>query len=317
MLVLGDRYTLEKEETQSLMQHFEHIYTVNVSENVSESIKKIEHFLEEKHISHIVLNLKSEVSSEFQNYLKELTHRPITLLTFSELYTDFLHHKVSHVNAFNHKMLLEIKPHILQKVSKRLFDLSFSLVAMVLLLPVILIIALWIKIKSPEGSIFFTQVRLGLEGTSFTVYKFRTMVPNAEEVLEALLAHHPEIKKEYILYRKLKKDPRIIPGIGDFLRKTSLDELPQFLNVFLGHMSIVGPRPYLYEEFSDYTQTHIDIVSSVKPGITGLWQVTDRHESTFDSRVDTDLTYITSQTLWGDIKIIFKTMQVVFLRKGI
>lgn len=313
ILLVGDRYTLTEEEKQALKHNFEHIYTMHMSKN----IKQIEKFLQKMNISYIVFNVNKQISSEFKKYLKNVPQNEVTLMTFSELYTRFLHHSTSRINVMNHKILLEIKFHSLQKILKRLFDLVFSFFFIIFFLPFMLMIALWIKVKSPEGTIFFTQKCLGLYGTFFTVYKFRTMLPNAENSLETLLENNPKIKEEYLCYRKLKEDPRIIPGIGTFLKKTSLDELPQFFNVFFGDMSIVGPRPYFYQEFHAYNQTHIDIITSVKPGITGLWQVTDRHASTFDSRMNTDIRYITNQTLWGDIKIIFKTIQVIILGKGI
>jgi lipopolysaccharide/colanic/teichoic acid biosynthesis glycosyltransferase len=142
------------------------------------------------------------------------------------------------------------------------------------------------------------------------------MVPNAEAILEDMLEKDEEIRNEYIKYRKLKNDPRIIPVIGNFLRKSSLDKLPQFFNVLLGDMSVVGPRPYIKEEFYKHTQTHIDIITSVKPGVTGYWQVTDRNTATFNGRVDSDIEYVKNQNLTLDIKIIFQTVKVMVFRKG-
>jgi lipopolysaccharide/colanic/teichoic acid biosynthesis glycosyltransferase len=142
------------------------------------------------------------------------------------------------------------------------------------------------------------------------------MIPNAEAVLEKMLQEDKELEAEYLKYRKLQNDPRIIPLIGNFLRKSSLDELPQFFNVLLGEMSIVGPRPYIPEEFYRHTQTHIDIITSVKPGVTGYWQVTDRNAATFNGRVDSDIEYVKNQNLTLDIKIIFQTVKVMVFRKG-
>jgi len=200
----------------------------------------------------------------------------------------------------------------------RAFDFVFSLVAIFLFMPIMLIIALLIKMYSPEGSILFTQRRVGLDGKLFNVYKFRTMIPNAEEKLNKMMLNDVALKEEYETFRKLKNDPRIIPYIGSFLRKSSLDELPQFFNVFLGQMSIVGPRPYIEEEFSCYThRLQLRIVTSVKPGITGYWQVIpERHDTTFESRVDTDIEYIEKKSFLLDLKIISKTFTVMVLRKG-
>jgi len=203
------------------------------------------------------------------------------------------------------------------QIQKRIFDITFSLFALIVLSPVFLIIAILIKIKSPKGNIFFIQKRLGKENHIFKVYKFRTMSMNAEKILEAWLREDKKFKEEFFRYRKLKEDPRIIKGIGIFLRKTSLDELPQFLNVLKGEMSIVGPRPYIFKEFDTYKpKKHINIISSVKPGVTGLWQVTERNHTTFKSRVEKDIEYINSQNFWLDLKIILQTIKVMIFREG-
>jgi lipopolysaccharide/colanic/teichoic acid biosynthesis glycosyltransferase len=201
---------------------------------------------------------------------------------------------------------------------KRIFDFTFSIIVLILLSPIFLIIAILIKLKSPNGTVFFKQKRVGKDGKIFNVYKFRTMVLNAEEKLTKLLNEDSKIKEEYITFRKLKNDPRIIPKIGNFLRKTSLDELPQFFNVFLGQMSVVGPRPYLKNEFEIYpTNKELNIVSSVKPGITGYWQIIpNRHDTTFENRVETDIEYINKKNFSLDLKIISKTVSVMILKRG-
>lgn len=200
----------------------------------------------------------------------------------------------------------------------RLFDISFSLIAIIIFSPIMLLLALLIKVNSPKGSILFTQKRLGLDGKLFNVYKFRTMVPNAEDRLKTMLEKDAALKEEYMTFRKLKNDPRIIPRIGNFLRKSSLDELPQFFNVLFGQMSIVGPRPYIEDEFDIYsTRLQLKIVTAVKPGITGYWQVIPtRHDTTFESRVETDIEYIENKTFVLDLEIIAKTVGVMALRRG-
>jgi len=200
----------------------------------------------------------------------------------------------------------------------RLFDFIFSLGALLIFMPIMFVIALLIKINSPKGDVFFKQKRLGLDGSLFYVYKFRTMVVNAEEKLEKMLKEKSSIREEYLMYRKLKNDPRIIPNVGNFLRKSSLDELPQFFNVFLGQMSIVGPRPYIENEFDIYpTRLKLKIITAVKPGITGYWQIIpERHDTTFESRVETDIEYIEKKTFKLDLEIIGKTIGVMALRKG-
>jgi lipopolysaccharide/colanic/teichoic acid biosynthesis glycosyltransferase len=142
------------------------------------------------------------------------------------------------------------------------------------------------------------------------------MVPNAEKILADWLETRPEIKEEYFTYRKLKNDPRIIPWVGTFLRKSSLDELPQFFNVLLGDMSVVGPRPYIKEEFYQHSQEVVDAITSVKPGITGYWQTRERHANTFDHRVNTDLEYLQVRTFWLDLEIIVNTVTAMVFKTG-
>lgn len=318
MLILGNKYQFLQEDYAYLQKKFNVIHTIDVTSDKSiDIIQKIKKFRKKNQVSHIILNLEKKINLELEGYLENLDYSGIKFFTFSDFSIKFLNKTDIQINKENHKVLLDIKHDTKRQVLKRTFDILFTLSFIFVLIPLMVIIALWIKIKSPNGNIFFTQQRLGLNGRFFRVYKFRTMIPNAENILEEWLEDDPKIKEEYLTYRKLKEDPRIIQGVGHFLRKTSLDELPQFFNVLLGDMSIVGPRPYIYKEFEQYTQTHIDIISSVKPGVTGLWQVTERNETTFDSRVDKDIEYITSQSFWMDIKIIFKTLKVMILKEGV
>jgi undecaprenyl-phosphate galactose phosphotransferase len=317
MLILGNKYQFLQEDYNYLQNKFNEIHTINISNsNNNNIIEQIKIFIKTNKVSHIILNLEKKINLELEGYLENLDYEGIKFFTFSDFSIKFLHKTNIELNEENYKVLLDIKHDIKKQVLKRSFDILFTLSFMFLLIPIIIIIALWIKIKSPNGDIFFTQQRLGLNGRFFRVYKFRTMIPNAEKILEEWLERDSKVKEEYFTYRKLKEDPRIIKGIGHFLRKTSLDELPQFFNVLLGDMSIVGPRPYIYKEFEQYTQTHVDIISSVKPGVTGLWQVTERNEATFDSRVNKDIEYIVSQSFWMDIKIIFQTVKVMILKEG-
>ena len=200
---------------------------------------------------------------------------------------------------------------------KRLFDIVFSTIVLVLLFPLFLIIGLIIKLTD-KGSVFFVQERLGLNGKIFKVYKFRTMYPNNEEILNNFIQKNPRAKEEWQKYRKLKTyDPRVTL-IGKFLRKTSLDELPQFINVLKGDMSVVGPRPYIYKEFEEYNipQETIKKILSVKPGITGLWQVTLRNDASFKERIKLDEEYIKNQSFIYDLRIILKTIKVMLTGKG-
>jgi len=318
MLILGNKYQLLEEDYNKLEGHFTYVYNIDIkNNNISLIIQKIKNFMKTNNVTHIILNLEKKINLELEEYLEKLDYEGIRFLSFSDFSFKFLDKKNIEFNEENHKVLLDIKHDIPKQILKRSFDIIFSLLSLTVLIPIMIIIALAIKLKSPKGTIFFTQQRLGKNGRFFRVLKFRTMIPNAEKVLEEWLEKDPKIKAEYYTYRKLQEDPRIIKGIGHFLRETSLDELPQFFNVLLGEMSIVGPRPYIYKEFEEYTQTHIDIITSVKPGITGLWQVTERNETTFESRVEKDMEYISSQNMWMDIKIIFQTIKVVLLKEGV
>ena len=192
---------------------------------------------------------------------------------------------------------------------KRFIDLLISSIALIILAPLFLIITLIIKITD-GGNAIFTQNRIGLNGKEFKIYKFRTMINNADKVLEELMAKDEKIRKEYEINKKLKNDPRITK-IGKFLRKSSLDELPQLFNVFLGDMSIVGNRPYLPKEKHDMNGYYVDIIKT-KPGITGLWQVSGRSNTTFKTRCKLEADYSKKVSFKLDLKIFLKTFAVVF-----
>lgn len=197
---------------------------------------------------------------------------------------------------------------------KRITDIFLSLLLAIVALPLLGVICLLIKLDSP-GSIIFRQERLGKNGKIFQLFKFRTMTINSEERLEKLLAHDEQAKSEYQKYHKLRNDPRIT-RIGKFLRKISLDELPQFINVIKGEMSWVGPRAYLPSELAsmkDYAQ----IIHRVKPGMTGWWQVMGRHKVSFDDRLRMDEYYISNFSLLMDFYILIKTIFIVLGGHGV
>ncbi|MBT2605120.1 sugar transferase [Bacillus sp. ISL-53] len=193
---------------------------------------------------------------------------------------------------------------------KRLIDIIGSLLGLILLLPIFLIVAILIKIEDPKGPVFFKQVRVGKDETEFQMFKFRSMVTDAEERLKDLLTLN-EVSGAMF---KMKNDPRITK-IGKFIRKTSIDELPQFWNVLKGDMSLVGPRPPLkreVEEYSSYDKQRL----LVTPGCTGLWQVTARNNVGFEEMVELDIQYIQKRTIYFDIKIVLKTVVVLFGSKA-
>jgi len=197
---------------------------------------------------------------------------------------------------------------------KNVSDFMLSLAIFPLLIPVMLVIAYRIKRNHPNEKILFKQKRLGKEGRRFSCYKFQTMYENSDALLEAYLQEHPEEKAYYEVYHKYRNDPRITE-VGQFLRRTSLDELPQIFNVFRGDMSFIGPRPYMLNE-KEKIGEEIETVLSVKPGITGLWQVSGRSEVDFHSRVALDVWYIRNWNLWMDLVILLKTVKAVVIRQG-
>ncbi len=197
---------------------------------------------------------------------------------------------------------------------KRLFDIICSLIGCILLLPLTIIVKLAYVLSGDFNSIFFIQKRIGKDGKEFTFYKFRTMVPNADEILFRTLELDKILAAEYQENKKLRDDPRITK-VGRLLRKTSLDEFPQMINVLLGDMSMIGNRPYLPREKIDMGRYFAKIVCT-KPGITGYWQTRGRSETTFNERVKLETYYSEHAGLKLDIKIFFLTFVVVFRGKG-
>jgi Undecaprenyl-phosphate galactose phosphotransferase WbaP len=196
--------------------------------------------------------------------------------------------------------------------AKRLFDILFSLLVLILFSPVYLILALVIALSS-RGPIFYVQERVGKNYKPFNCIKFRTMVSNADEILIQMMETSPHLQQEFEANFKLKKDPRITK-IGRFLRITSLDEFPQFWNVLKGDMSVVGPRPLVTEELPKYG-CYIDQILTIRPGITGLWQVSGRNDIPYPRRVQIDLYYVKFRTFWLDLWIVLKTIGVVIIPK--
>lgn len=318
MIIIGNKNKITKQEKELLKTKVKSLHLVDISNHIDEdTIDHIKNMIEKEEIKFIVLNLEKNISLKLKSYLEELDYSGIKIYIFSTFTQKFLDRKYIEFNEKDFEVYNSIHYGIDKKVTKRVFDFFFSIFSIFILSPIFIIIALYIKIKSPQGPILFTQRRLGLNHSYFRVYKFRTMIPNAEKVLKDLLDKDEKIREEYLTYRKLQNDPRIIPGIGNFLRKTSLDELPQFFNVLLGDMSIVGPRPYIEDEFYSHDSKFKKVILSMKPGVTGFWQVGDRHNDTFENRVEKDLEYILLQSFLLDIKIILKTIIVMLFKKGI
>ncbi|WP_376752305.1 sugar transferase [Limosilactobacillus allomucosae] len=204
----------------------------------------------------------------------------------------------------------KLKHQYAYRMVKRIFDVVASAIALVLLSPLFLILAIAIKIDDPNGPVFYTQTRVGKNGKTFQIIKFRSMISNADKLL-ARLKNQNEVEGAMF---KMKNDPRIT-RVGRFIRKYSLDELPQLINVIGGSMSIVGPRPPLLsevEQYTDYDKQRLMVV----PGCTGMWQVGGRNDVDFDEMVHLDLTYIQNRSVWLDLKIMFETVKVMIIPNG-
>jgi Undecaprenyl-phosphate galactose phosphotransferase WbaP len=196
---------------------------------------------------------------------------------------------------------------------KRTMDIVLTLVASTVALPLLLVVAASVKLTSP-GPLLFRQRRLGRDGGSFDVWKFRTMRVNADSLLVELLSKDMAARREWELNHKLRNDPRMTPA-GTFLRKTSLDELPQLWNVLIGDMSLVGPRPIVSEEIVKYGMIY-KVYSEVAPGITGLWQVSGRNDTTYPERIQFDDFYVRNWSPWLDLYILARTITVILFRIG-
>jgi lipopolysaccharide/colanic/teichoic acid biosynthesis glycosyltransferase len=205
------------------------------------------------------------------------------------------------------------------QILKRILDIVGSMLGLAIFFPVMFFAALHIKLVSPQGPMFADiPKRVGPNGRDFRLFKFRTMIPNAHQYL----VDHPELYAQYVKNNyKLDPDPRLIKGAG-FIRKYSIDEMPQVINIFLGQMSLVGPRAYYPFELKDQgdkypeTRPYIEVVKTIKPGLTGLWQISGRSKIDFPERIKMDADYAKNHSIWYDIKIILKTPMAVVSGRG-
>jgi Undecaprenyl-phosphate galactose phosphotransferase WbaP len=195
----------------------------------------------------------------------------------------------------------------------RVFELTLILLALPYILLAFLFIAILIVLDT-RGGVIYGQSRIGKGGRKFKAYKFRTMVPNADQILQDYLDKYPGLKAEWLATHKLKQDPRIT-RVGSILRKLSLDELPQLWNIVIGDMSLIGPRPIVEAEIEKYGDC-FELYKQVRPGLTGLWQVSGRSDTSYERRVELDEFYILNRSFKLDIQIILKTVSVVLNRKG-
>ena len=199
-------------------------------------------------------------------------------------------------------------------ILKRLFDIVVSIIGLILTIPIYIMIKICYLVKGDFSSIIYSHKRVGKNGKVFKLYKFRSMVKDADKKLEELLKKDKELAKEWKEYHKLENDPRIT-GVGRIIRKLSLDECPQFFNLLIGDMSLVGPRPLVIGELDDHNGNH-ELYESVKPGITGWWAANGRSCTSYKQRLELEYYYCKNCSIWLDIKCIFKTIAAVLCRKG-
>lgn len=197
--------------------------------------------------------------------------------------------------------------------TKRIFDVIVATATLIAALPLFFCVFVALKLTDP-GPVFYQHVRVGRGGRRFSCFKFRSMVVNSDEVLKAVLENHPERREEWIRTQKLINDPRITP-IGQFLRQSSLDELPQLINVLRGDMSLVGPRPIVPAEMPRYGDK-LDLYLRARPGITGIWQISGRNDCEYKRRIEMDANYVRQWSFSSDFSILLRTFAAVLAQKG-
>ena len=272
---------------------------------------------EDDNFSTIFINSKSDKPIDLKNLIeKEIKLRKEVIFTPILDDYDLTHSQIYELSNTRTNLIVyknRLKVWYL-RLLQTIFNYTLVMLFLPILLPLIIIITIAIKLES-KGSPFFIHYRVGEGGKAIPVIKFRSMYCDAKERLDKLLESDCKIKEEWEKCFKLKDDPRVTK-VGKFLRKTSLDELPQILNVMAGHMNFVGPRPVIQEEIDSYYKEGAQYYKMVKPGITGLWQVSGRSDTDYDFRVKIDKWYVLNWSLWLDIVILFKTVKVVLKRDG-
>lgn len=209
---------------------------------------------------------------------------------------------------------IAIEEGLVYKVIKRIADIIGAIIGIIITIPLSLIVFIGNIVTKDNGNIFYTQNRIGKNGKNFKMYKFRSMVIGADEILQEYLDSNLDAKEEYRINKKLKDDPRVTK-VGKFIRKTSIDEFPQFINVLKGEMSLVGPRPYLPKEIEDMGE-YYQYVIKLRPGLTGLWQISGRNDVSFQQRLELDKEYLEKRSIFMDLKILIKTILKVFKKEG-
>jgi exopolysaccharide biosynthesis polyprenyl glycosylphosphotransferase len=274
------------------------------------SIASLPEYLERNDVDYVYIALPMRAEKKIFKILRECRSLGSRIYLVPDLYVFGLHH--AEMQSLGSLLVLNFNPNT---EWKRSFDLIFSACVLIAISPLMLLVALLIKLQD-GGPVFYRHPRITSTGREFGCLKFRSMKVDAEDMLDELLEKDEKLKKEWESTFKLKNDPRVTK-LGKFLRKTSLDELPQFFNVLKGDMSVVGARPIVGKELTDFYKESAGRYCSMKPGITGYWQVEGRSDtSDYDKRVGMDDWYILNYSLWTDIKIIYKTIKRVFDGRG-
>jgi Undecaprenyl-phosphate galactose phosphotransferase WbaP len=263
-----------------------------------------------------VIALEHAQSEQREHWLRQLAQWDASDVSVIPAMRGVPLHGTDMSHFFSHEVaLLRMRNNLRRwpaRLTKRVFDTLAAGLLLLLLSPLLGVLALWVR--RDGGPAVFAHPRMGKQGRVFNCYKFRTMVVDAEQQLEQLLQQRPELRRQWQRERKLRQDPRVSP-VGRLLRRTSLDELPQLINVLRGEMSLVGPRPVVRAELQRYGD-EVGYYLMVRPGMTGLWQVSGRNDVDYDTRVYLDTWYVKNWSLWHDLVILFKTVRVVFSRSG-
>lgn len=289
---------------------------LNVTEkfNIYES-SELENILIQEKIDQVIIAIPNATKEQIDGISKRIFGRVDIVKILPKL--NFTMTFNSKINDYDGELLISTsrgKLGFIERIIKRLIDICAGVAGCFLLIPLTLFVSHKNKKNGDKAPLFFKQERIGKDGKPIYIYKYRSMIPNAEKVLEELMEKDPEIKREYLENKKLVNDPRITE-VGDFLRKSSLDEFPQFINVIKGEMSLVGPRPYLPREKKDM-DVYYESVIACKPGITGMWQANGRSDVGFKERCQLDDYYYRNWSLGLDLVIIYKTVKSVVYGKG-
>ena len=312
------------EQTRTIINFFKHnncfgirvlgVMSEDFADNYANDLKKTVEIIQKTKVKTVIIssaNIKkmSKVVTDIQPLVKNIVFTPnLANIPIANMEINKL--PIENVVLLNVKNNLALKRN---KIMKYIFDMVLTIIGTICISPILICIAIWIYKDSP-GPVIFKHMRVGKDGKVFPCYKFRSMCVDAKEKLEELLQNDPEARAEWERDFKLKHDPRITKS-GAFLRRTSLDELPQIFNVLKGEMSLVGPRPIIKDEMKRYGN-HIDEYLMVKPGIAGMWQCSGRSDTTYQERVQMDSWYVRNWSVWLDIMILWKTIEAVVAKKG-